>query len=92
MGVLDALLEPLGRQKRTQGGSCLITGLEVAEAERKARERLARQALKGKAIKTVRDEEITVTDKVELLIVNTLRPITPLVSIIRKRSHSIMVD
>jgi hypothetical protein len=69
-----------------------MTGPEVAEAERKARERLARQALKGKAIETVRDEDITVIDKVELVIVTTLRPTTPPASIIRKRSHSIMVD
>jgi hypothetical protein len=69
-----------------------MTGPEVAEAERKARERLARQALKSKAIETVRDEDITVTDKVELLIASTSRSTTPLASIIRKRSHSIMVD
>jgi hypothetical protein len=92
MGVPDALPKPSGRRKRTQGGSRLMTGPEAAEAERKARERLARQALKGKAIETVRDEDITVTDKVELLIASTSRPTTPLVSIIRKRSHSIMAD
>jgi hypothetical protein len=70
----------------------LVTGPEVAEAEPKVRERLARQALKGKAIKTVRDEDITVINKVKLVIITTLRPITLLVSIIRKRSHSIMVN
>jgi hypothetical protein len=70
----------------------LMTGPEVAEAERKARERLARQALKGKAIETVRDEDITVIDKAEPAIVNALRPVTPPANIIRKRSHSIMVD
>jgi hypothetical protein len=92
MGVPDALPKPSGRRKRTQGGSRLMTGPEVAEAERKARERLARQALKGKAIETVRDEDITVTNKVELLIASTSRSTTSLASIIRKRSHSIMVD
>jgi MULE transposase domain len=92
MGVPDALPKPSGRRKRTQGGSRLMTGPENAAFELRARERLAKQALKGKAIEVVRDEDITVIDKGEPAKATTLRPATPPANLSHKRNHSIMVD
>ena len=91
MGAPDSLPKPSGRRKRTQGGSCLMTGPEAAAAELRARERQAKQALKGKTTDIFRDEDITVIDQVNPEEKAPIRPTTP-PKLAQKRSHSIMVD
>jgi hypothetical protein len=92
IGAPDKLPKPSGRRKRVQGGSRLMTGPEAAVAEQKARSRLAKQALKGKAIEIVRDEDITVINQTRPVLTASLRPATPPESLTHKRSYSIMID
>jgi hypothetical protein len=91
MGLPDALPRPSGRRKRTQGGSRLMTGPEVAAVELKARERLAKQAVKGKTIEIVRDEDITVINQAEQVGSVPIQPAIP-PQHTHKRNHSVMVN
>jgi hypothetical protein len=68
-----------------------MTGPEAAAAELKARERLAKQALKGKTIEIVRDEDITIINQAQTEVTAPIHPTTP-PKLAQKRSHGVMVD
>ena len=54
-----------------------MIGPEAAAAELRVRERLVKQAVKGKKIEIVRDKDITVIDQVKPEETVSIRPTTP---------------